>query len=181
MNEKLYLYKTFTQFATTLGLLNRLTEKESKKLLIENFKIHPDGEQIIPYIKKITITKDEDIKFLFNETIRICDELGPSREYITLLMILQSIGDVVAHPDNLKENRITQSVIDKFKVEIANINLQIPQPPLFNMLLETRSLIEWTSIYAIYPFIPKRIKGNGKPVLLIPPYLGDDYSTSFVR
>ena len=49
------------------------------------------------------------------------------------------------------------------------------------MLLETRSLLEWTSIYAIFPFIPRRIKGEGRPVLLIPPYLGDDYSTSFVR
>ena len=36
-------------------------------------------------------------------------------------------------------------------------------------------------MYCIFPFIPKRIKGNNKPVLLIPPYLGDDYSTAFVR
>ncbi len=181
MNEKLYLYKTFTHFATTLGLLNGLNEQDAKKLLVENFKIHPDGDEIIPFIKKMEITESEDIKFLFNETIRVCDELGPSREYITLLMILQSIGDVVAHPDNELENELTQSIIDKFKKEIAQINQQIPKPPLFNMLLETRSLLEWASIYAIYPFIPKRIKGEGRPVLLIPPYLGDDYSTSFVR
>lgn len=181
MNEKLYLYKTFTRFATTLGLLNGLNEKDAKGILLENFKIHPDGEKIIPFIKTMEITTSEDIKFLFNETIRICDELGASREYITLLMILQSIGDVVAHPDNELENELTKSIIDKFKEEIARINQQIPKPPLFNMLLETRSLVEWASIYAIYPFIPKRIKGGGKPVLLIPPYLGDDYSTSFVR
>lgn len=181
MNEKLYLYKTFTRFATTLGLLNGLNEKDAKEVLVENFKIHPDGDTIIPFIETMEITSNEDIKFLFNETIRICDELGASREYITLLMILQSIGDVVAHPDNELENELTQSIIDKFKEEIAQINQQIPKPPLFNMLLETRSVLEWASIYAIYPFIPKRIKGNEKPVLLIPPYLGDDYSTSFVR
>ncbi len=181
MNEKLYLYKTFAQFATTLGLLNGLKVKDAKELLIENFKIHPEGDLIIPFIKKMKITKNEDIKFLFNETIRICDELGPSREYITLLMIIQSIGDVVTQPDRLEESDITQSVIDAFKFEIASINQQIPKPPLFNMLLETRSLVEWASIYALYPFIPKRIKGEGRPVLLIPPYLGDDYSTSFVR
>jgi hypothetical protein len=181
MNEKIYLYTTFTRFAGTLGLLNGLTATASKELLLESFKIHPNSEQLLPIIKKMELAQDEDIKFLFNETIRICDELGPSREYITLLMIVQSIGAVVAAPDKLKENQVTDAIVERFKQEIANINQQIPKPPLFNMLLETRSLIEWASIYAIYPMIPKRIKGDGRPVLLIPPYLGDDYSTSFVR
>ncbi|MEM9866652.1 MAG: alpha/beta hydrolase, partial [Bacteroidota bacterium] len=80
-----------------------------------------------------------------------------------------------------KETVLVQNVLEQFRQEIALINQKIPKPPLFNMLLESRSLVEWTSIYAIYPFIPKRIKGDGRPVLLIPPYLGDDYSTSFVR
>ncbi|MEL7146762.1 MAG: alpha/beta hydrolase, partial [Bacteroidota bacterium] len=61
------------------------------------------------------------------------------------------------------------------------INQEIPKPSLVNMALEGRALIEWASIYFMYPFIPKRIKGDGKPVLLIPPYLGDDNATSFVR
>ena len=33
----------------------------------------------------------------------------------------------------------------------------------------------------LYHLIPKRKKGNNKPVLLMPPYLGNDHSTKFVR
>ncbi len=181
MNKKAPLYKTFIQFAATLGLLNGLSLEESKSVLVENFKIHPNNDDIIPIVEALEIDEKEEIKFLFNECIRLCDELGPSREYITLLVILENIVSTVTEDSTLKQNQVATSVLFKFKEEIALINQKIPKPPLFNMLLETRSLLEWTSIYCIYPFIPRRIKGEGRPVLLIPPYLGDDYSTSFVR
>ncbi|RMB60532.1 alpha/beta hydrolase [Dokdonia sinensis] len=181
MNEKLNLYKTFIQFASALGLLNGLTLEESKKVLLESFKLHPNSEDILPIIDGLELDESPDIKFLFNECIRLCDELGPSREYITLLVILENILTIASQAGTKEQTEVASSVFFKFKQEIAEINLKIPKPPLFNMLLETRSIIEWASIYAIYPFIPKRIKGEGRPVLLIPPYLGDDYSTSFVR
>jgi hypothetical protein len=181
MNEKIYLYKTFAKFVTKLGLLNGHGVKVTKALLVENFKIHSDSTEIITSLQTIETNTAEDVKFLFNETIRICDELGPSREYLTLLIILQKIGRVITPVVATEESKVTYAIIEAFNVEIAAINQQIPKPPLFNMVLESRSLIEWASIYAIYPFIPKRIQGEGKPVLLIPPYLGDDYSTSFVR
>jgi len=181
MEDKLHLYQTFIKFAIVLGTLNGLSIEEAKKILVENFSIHPNIDGLLPIIKKVTLKDDEDLKFLFTECIRICDELGPSREYFTLIAVLENLVYESPEKSDLKTDQGAVTISDKFKHEIALINHKIPQPPLFNMLLESRSLFEWTSMYCIYPFIPKRIKGNGSPVLLIPPYLGDDYSTSFVR
>lgn len=181
MIDRLKLYKTFTRFATSVGLLNGLSLDQSKKVLQQYVEIHPYSERITPLIHDITDEVSLDIKFLFNECILICDEFGPSREYITLLSVLEKMA-VYTHKDStLEDNSLALAIVAKFKEEISYINQKIPKPPLFNMLLETRSVLEWASIYAIYPFIPKRIEGNGRPVLLIPPYLGDDYATSFVR
>lgn len=181
MIDRIKLYKTFIRFATNVGLLNGLSLLESKIALERHVKIHPHSEIIAPLIDEITDEVSLDIKFLFNECILICDEFGPSREYITLLYVLEKMAIHTHAEGTLEENTLALDIVDKFKQEITLINRKIPKPPLFNMLLETRSVVEWASIYAIYPFIPKRIEGNGHPVLLIPPYLGDDYSTSFVR
>lgn len=181
MQDKLHLYKTFIKFVGILAKRNGLSIKAARKLLIENFSFHPDADELLPIVSKSTLNDDSDITFLFDECVRICDELGPSREYFTLLTILENVTHKIEEKGNLKSNQQAQNIFDKFEHEITLINQKIPKPPLFNMLLESRSLFEWSSIYCVYPFIPKRIKGNGRPVLLIPPYLGDDYSTSFVR
>lgn len=181
MNDKIQLYNTFTQFAMSLGLINGLTIDETNQILKNNYELHPHAELMLNALDKVNEEELDDFKFLFNECIRICDELGPSREYITLIAILSTISIEVGATTTLQQNKLVQDILVKFEQEIALINKKIPKPPLFNMLLESRSLLEWGSIYAIYPFIPKRIQGNGRPVLLIPPYLGDDYSTSFVR
>ncbi|MEM0931511.1 MAG: alpha/beta hydrolase [Bacteroidota bacterium] len=180
MKDKLNLYKAFIKLTTAIGVRSSLSEKAVKKILIENFRTHPDSEELVTLVKKVS-ADDDDLNFLFNECIRICDELGPSREYFTLITLLENITEDLSERKGTKETVLVQNVLEQFRQEIALINQKIPKPPLFNMLLESRSLVEWTSIYAIYPFIPKRIKGDGRPVLLIPPYLGDDYSTSFVR
>ncbi len=163
-----------------MGSHNQLTIRETKKVLTKILGVHPDADDLLPVVKEITVN-DENLDFLFDECIRICDELGPSREYFTLVTLLDDIAVEMAIKGNSEAQELSQRILDRFKEEITLINRKIPHPPLFNMVLESRSLIEWASIYAIYPFIPKRIKGKGHPVLLIPPYLGDDNSTSFVR
>ncbi|MEM8765104.1 MAG: alpha/beta hydrolase [Bacteroidota bacterium] len=180
MEDKQQLYTTFTKFVTLLGTLNGLSLPVIRKIIEENFNMHPFASQSIPEVKKLEKV-EEDIKFLFNECIRICDELGPSREYFTILTLLTNITHDIIENDEAKAKELSKDILEKFEHEIEIINQKIPQPPLYNILLESRSLIEWSSIYCFYPFIPKRIKGEGRPVLLIPPYLGDDYSTSFVR
>jgi len=181
MEDTLKLYKGFTRFAVALAVLNGMTLEDAKKSVIYEFKSHPFINEIKYFISTITGEADDEIEFLFSECIRICDELGPSRDYFTLEMIVEHIGLTVTEEDKLQENKYALSMIDRFKNEIRAINQKIPKPPVFNMMMESRSILEWTSIYAIYPFIPKRIKGEGRPVLLIPPYLGDDFSTVFVR
>ena len=180
MEDSIKLYHAFIQFTTTLGTQCSLAKKEVQNILGYSFHDHADEEAVLPLIKKAS-TKQKDLDFLFEECIRICDELGPSREYFTLIHLFEDIAREFSKRSTPEMVAPTQVYLENFKREISQINQKIPHPPLFNMLLESRSLMEWTSIYAIYPFIPKRIKGEGRPVLLIPPYLGDDYSTSFVR
>jgi hypothetical protein len=79
------------------------------------------------------------------------------------------------------EKDTISNIINNFKAEIDRINANIPPPPLFNVLLETRAVTEWTSMFWLYPFIPKHKSEKSKPILLMPPYLGNDNSTIFVR
>jgi hypothetical protein len=181
MEDTQILYRIFTRLATALGVLNGLTLKEAKKLACLQFKDHPFENEVILIIKNIEKDEHDTIEQLLDETILVCDELGPSRDYITLVKILENLRSSITIAHDQNEHKYTNSIIERFNKEISIINKKIPLPPLFNMIMESRSLIEWASIYCIYPFIPKRIKGKGKPVLLIPPYLGDDSSTAFVR
>lgn len=181
MEDAQILYRIFTRLATALGVLNGLSLKEAKKLLSKQFKNHPLEKEVKVLISTIKKDEHDNIERLLDETILVCDELGANRDYITLIKILSDIADSISKGHDQNEYKYTNSIIERFKKEIALINKKIPLPPLFNMVMESRSLLEWSSIYCLYPFIPKRIKGNGNPVLLIPPYLGDDFSTSFVR
>lgn len=181
MEETQIIYRTFSRLAVALGTLNGLSLKEAKNLACQQILEHPFRDQIKILINNINKDEHEIIEQLFEKSILVCEELGSSRNYITLETILVQIAATVSSGQNKETNQYTKSIVERFKKEITLINKKIPQPPLFNMFMETRSLLEWSSIYCLYPFIPKRIKSDGKPVLLIPPYLGDDYSTSFVR
>jgi pimeloyl-ACP methyl ester carboxylesterase len=172
------LYKSFTKFAIALAVRSGLSLRKSKQLVSAEFESHPYGKKIEGFIDVMEDEKDNIISLL-NDCVRICDELGPSRDYFTLEKVLEVVNNNSKKSEDEASN--ISPFIDKFKSEIHTINQKIPKPPLFNMVLESRSLLEWASIYCIFPFIPKRIKGKNKPVLLIPPYLGDDYATSFVR
>jgi len=181
MEETQIIYRIFTRLAVALGTLNGWSIKDAKKLTNLQFKQHPYQKEIKTLIKNIDTDEHEIIEELLDKAILVCDELGPNRNYITLVKILENIESSISKGHDQNEYKYTNSILDRFKKEIAFINKKIPLPPLFNMLMESRSLIEWSSIYCIYPFIPKRLEGKGKPVLLIPPYLGDDSSTTFVR
>ena len=181
MDETQMIYRIFSRLAVALGVLNGMSLENAKTLVIKQIKHHPFENEIEILINGITIDEHERIEQLLAETILICEELGSSRNYITLEHILEQIAASISEGHSKDEYKYTNSIVERFKKEITLINKKIPQPPLFNMVMETRSVIEWTSIYCLYPFIPKRIKGQGKPVMLIPPYLGDDFSTSFVR
>ena len=180
MKEKANLYQAFINLMASIGKRKGLTKTNIKKVLVKKLEPHPEYKAIRPLIDTVEVDP-EAMDGQMEASIRLCDELGPSREYFTLITLFGSIAGAYAQNGDATADESIATYLEKFKNEIAAINQKIPQPPLFNMLLEGRSLVEWTSIYAIYPFIPKRIKGEGRPVLLIPPYLGDDYSTSFVR
>lgn len=181
MEEIQILYRIFTRLATALGVLNGLSLKDAKELVCQQIKDHPFENEVKILINNINTDEHEIIEQLLEETILICEELGSSRNYITLEKILGQIAMSLSNGHSKEEQKYTNSIVNRFRKEITIINKKIPQPPLFNMIMETRSLLEWSSIYCLYPFIPKRMISKGRPVLLIPPYLGDDYSTSFVR
>ena len=156
MEDKLKLYQAFIKFVKTLGEHSHLTKNELQKILGNSFYHHTDEEALLPMVKEIT-TNNENLDFLFGECIRICDELGPSREYFTFIHLFEDITREFSKKGTPELIELSDGYLQNFKKEIAILNQKIPHPPLFNMLLESRSLVEWTSIYAIYPFIPKRI------------------------
>jgi len=49
------------------------------------------------------------------------------------------------------------------------------------LLLEGRTVFEWASSFFVYPMIPKRADGDGRPVLIFPPLLGNDLVMKYLR
>lgn len=178
MESNKIVYTAFTKFAVAIAVSQGATLPQAKKIITKSFERHPYFKHVSKIIKKVKLDK-ENLNILSNQCISICEDFGPDRDYITLVLLLEKI---YKNEELQKIEKDTISnIINNFKVEIDRINANIPPPPLFNVLLETRAVTEWTSMFWLYPFIPKHKSKKSKPILLMPPYLGNDNSTIFVR
>lgn len=178
MENNKTLYISYTKLAVKTAILNGLSLKRAKDLVAKKFATHPYEKLILKSIKYDEFDKESLIK-LANNCLNVCEEFGPDRDYITLVLILESINQETL-PKNIKKD-ICTPIVQHFREGIIKINKNIPAPPPFNMVLETRAAVEWGSMFGLYYLIPKKKQGKNKPVLLMPPYLGNDSSTKFVR
>jgi hypothetical protein len=178
MENNKTLYTSFTKLALKVAMSKGMTLKIAKEIVILKFELHPFEKMIIGLIDESKLIKKE-IHTLLDECISVCEDFGPDRDYVTLIIVLDRISKVKATKKGTDE--IANQVLIAFKEKIEEINRRIESPPLFNVILETRSVVEWISMFGIYPFIPKHKASKNRPVLLMPPYLGNDLSTTFVR
>ena len=180
MRRTAKLHIAIIKFLLLLAKLNGQSISRARITIINKLNDFPHNEVIIAALASVEEV-EEDIQTVFDQCISTYEKIGPTREYFTLITLMQQVAEDFAEAGTAKTQKLSAEILQKFRLEIDVINQKIPKPSLVNMALESRFLIEWASIYAIYPLIPKRIKGEGKPVLLIPPYLGDDSTTAFVR
>ena len=178
MENNKTLYTSFTKLALKVAMSKGMTLKIAKEIVILKFELHPFEKMIIGLLDESKLIKKE-IYTLLDECISVCEDFGPDRDYVTLIIVLDRISKVKATKKGTDE--IANQVLITFKEKIEEINRRIESPPLFNVVLETRSVVEWISMFGIYPFIPKHKASKNRPVLLMPPYLGNDLSTTFVR
>ncbi|MDG1397081.1 MAG: alpha/beta hydrolase [Polaribacter sp.] len=178
MQSNKIVYTSFSKLAVAIAVSQGATLEQAKEIIIKSFERHPFYKEVSKIIKKVKLEK-ENLNILSNQCISICEDFGPDRDYVTLVLLLENIYKNEVF-DTIEKDTIA-NIISNFKQEIERINANIPPPPLFNILLETRSIAEWSSMFWLYPFIPKHKSKKEKPVLLMPPYLGNDNSTRFVR
>ena len=178
MQSNKIVYTSFSKLAVAIAVSQGATLEQAKEIIIKSFERHPFYKEVSKIIKKVKLEK-ENLNILSNQCISICEDFGPDRDYVTLVLLLETIYKNEVF-DAIEKDTIA-NIISNFKQEIERINANIPPPPLFNILLETRSIAEWSSMFWLYPFIPKHKSKKEKPVLLMPPYLGNDNSTRFVR
>ncbi len=177
MENNKTLYKSFTKLAIKVALAKGFSMKKAKELVAQKFEAHPYEKLILKSIKNDDFDK-ETLIALLNKCVSVCEDFGPDRDYITLVLVLESVQNEKSTKD---DKEISKKIVEHFRKEITRINKDIPAPPLFNVVLESRAIIEWSTMLGLYHLIPKRKKGQNKPVLLMPPYLGNDQSTKFVR
>ena len=178
MESNKIVYTAFTKFAVAIAVSQGATLPQAKKIITKSFERHPYYKQVSKIIKKVKLEK-ENLRILGNQCISVCEDFGPDRDYITLVLLLENIYKNEEFQEIEKDTVL--NIIHNFKEDIERINANIPPPPLFNVLLETRAVTEWTSMFLLYPFIPKHKSEKSRPILLMPPYLGNDNSTIFVR
>ena len=183
MENNRTLYESFTRLAIHTAMKGGVELKDARELIYDSFKHHPYAKQIKKYASKVDYDKYQELEPLLANGIVVCEDFGPDRDYLTLVLILEKVTSPSMRTRKVKEDKvkIVDFIVTRFRQEIDRINKKIDAPPVYNALLETRGLLEWSTIFYIYPFIPKRKKGKGKPVLIMPPYLGNDFSTRFVR
>lgn len=178
MQNNKIVYKSFVKLAVAIAVSQGKTEDEAKQKIINNFAYHPFQKQLAKMINKVSLKK-ENLNILATDCISLCEDFGPDRDYVTLVLLLERIYKNEEFKEIEKDTVL--NIIQRFKSEIERINAKIPAPPLYNVILETRAVVEWSSMFWLYPFIPKHKSDKVKPVLLMPPYLGNDTSTRFVR
>ena len=178
MENNKIVYKSFAKLAVAIAVSQGTSLAKSKKIISKNFEEHPFHKEIDKIIQKVKLKK-ENLNILANDCISLCEDFGPDRDYITLVLMLQKIYV----DEDLKdiEKDTVLNIIERFRFEIERINSGIPAPPLYNVLLETRAIAEWTSMFWMFPLLPKHKTEKPKPVLLMPPYLGNDSTTRYVR
>jgi hypothetical protein len=178
MENNKTLYKSFTKLALKVAMSKGKTLQEAKEVVIQKFELHPFEKMIIGLIDDKKLIKKE-VNTLLDDCISVCEDFGPDRDYVTLIIVLERINTIKTTKNGT--DIIATTILKSFKNKIDKINKKIDAPPLFNVLLETRSAVEWVTMFGIYPLIPKHKASKNKPVLLMPPYLGNDVSTTFVR
>lgn len=183
MENNKTLYKAFTRLAIHTAIKTGVELKDARKFIYKSFNHHPYAKEIKKHASKVDYDKHQELEPLLADSIVVCEDFGPDRDYIALVLILEKLTSATMRTRKVKEDKvkIVDFIVKRFREEIDRINKKIDAPPTYNALLETRGLLEWSSIFYLYPFIPKRKKGEGKPVLIMPPYLGNDFSTRFVR
>jgi hypothetical protein len=178
MENNKTLYTSFTKLALKVAMSKGMTLSKAKEMLIQKFENHPFEKMIVGLIDDRKLI-EKDINTLLNECISVCEDFGPDRDYVTLIIVLNRLNDLKASKKGTDD--AADRALKVFQNNIESINKKIDSPPLFNVLLESRSAVEWISMFGIYPLIPKHRASKNKPVLLMPPYLGNDLSTAFVR
>lgn len=173
MESNKLVYTIFTKFVIALVAKEESDLKKTKDIVKKCFKVHPFYPSIEKVLKREKLPK-QSAERLFDRCVSICEDFGPDRDYITLIFVLKEIDESTKNEDIEKYIKRLHKIVDQ-------INASIPAPPLYNVMLESRSVLEWTSMHWIYYFIPKRKTKLKKPVLFMPPYLGNDYTTKFVR
>ncbi|MBC8549194.1 MAG: alpha/beta hydrolase, partial [Candidatus Brocadiales bacterium] len=151
MESNKIVYTSFTKFAVAIAVSQGATLTQAKKIITKSFERHPFYKEISKIIKKVKLEK-ENLNILGNQCISICEDFGPDRDYVTLVLLLENIYKNEEFQEIEKDTVL--NIINNFKEEINKINANIPPPPLFNVLLETRAIAEWTSMLWLYPFIP---------------------------
>jgi hypothetical protein len=154
MESNKIVYTSFSKLAVAIAVSQGATLPKAKKLIVKSFDRHPYHKEISKIIKKVKLDK-ENLNILCNECISICEDFGPDRDYITLVLLLENIYKIEEFQKIEKDTVL--NIINRFKKEIERINANIPAPPLLNVLLETRAVAEWSSMFWLYPFIPNGI------------------------
>ena len=152
MESNKIVYTSFSKLAVAIAVSQGATLEQAKEIIIKSFERHPFYKEVSKIIKKVKLEK-ENLNILSNQCISICEDFGPDRDYVTLVLLLETIYKNEVF-DAIEKDTIA-NIISNFKQEIERINANIPPPPLFNILLETRSIAEWSSMFWLFPFIPK--------------------------
>lgn len=169
MNEIEHFYTLFGAFVYKITTTDGSLDNEKEKQIAQKIVNHPYGEAIKTAFDNENTNSVED---LYEKVIAFCKEKGPNREYEFLIDVLEVTTN----------NPSSKKIVEKFKADIHSINTQAGNaPPWYHFLLEGRMVFEWLTTLIVFPFLPKRVKGNNHPVLLFPPFLGSDTSTILLR
>ena len=102
MENNKIVYTSFSKLAVAIAVSQGTALPKAKKLIIESFERHPYHKEISKIIKKVKLDK-ENLNILCNKCISICEDFGPDRDYITLVLLLEKIYKIEEFKDVEKD------------------------------------------------------------------------------
>ena len=96
MENNKTLYTSFTKLALKVAISKGMTLKKAKEEVILKFEMHPFEEMIISLIddRKLIV---KDVNTLLDDCVAVCEDFGPDRDYVTLIIVLERINKIKVH------------------------------------------------------------------------------------
>ena len=106
MENNKTLYKSFTRLAIHTAMKGGVELQDARDLIYESFNHHPYAKKIKKYASKVDYDKYQELEPLLANSVIVCEDFGPDRDYLALVLILEKVNSQSMRTREVKEDKL---------------------------------------------------------------------------